>query len=128
MRTTSIRELPAEWDNGRLHQCRVYDDTGEEFCCYCHFGPENNAIMDLLDVTWGYAVVEDRMMILQHAVLPVPYLHVLVRKIEAFSTKDQEQIRRVLEDIADERARLDKIRRLPGSHKERVAEDPKRRG
>lgn len=100
MRTTSIRDP----------QIRVYDDTGEKFCCSCHFGAENNAIMKLLDITWGYAVVEDRMMLLPNDHPPVRYRHELVRRIDGFSTKTPEEIRRVLEGIADQRAGVDSKR------------------
>lgn len=102
MRTTSIREIPAEWDNGKVHQTRVYDDTDKEFCCHCHFGVENRAIMELLDLTWGYDVVEDRMMI-----LPIRYRHELVRRIDQFSARTPAEIRKVLEGIADVRAGVD---------------------
>lgn len=87
-----------------MNAVRVFADGEQEFHCWKHFGDENRAIMDLLDLTWGYAIVEDRMQIGPKHHPPARFKNEVWKSIHNFSVKTPQEIRTVLEQIADELA------------------------
>lgn len=100
-----------KWDSTRRHKQsdrygeRVYTDNfitqhgDDKFCCLCHWGEQNRLEYGLLGFTYGYSPVDDVMRIGPSNGYAGEWM-----TIKDFSQRTEEELRKIIRDLADARA------------------------